>query len=161
MENRFNHFDRDGNAVMADISEKAPTLRTAVAQGEIKVSPAIMRSISDKTNKKGDVLGTARIAGITATKRASDLIPMCHPLMLTKCSVDFEVFESECKIRAICTVKTEGRTGVEMEALTGVSVSLLTIYDMCKAVDKRMVISDIRLVLKSGGKSGDFRFDPE
>ena len=161
MENRFNHFDADGNAVMSDISDKTPTRRIAVAQGEIKVSPAIMRTISDKTNRKGDVLGTARIAGITATKRTADLIPMCHPLMLTKCAVDFEVSESECKIRAICTVKTEGKTGVEMEALTGVSVSLLTVYDMCKAVDKRMIISDIRLVSKSGGKSGDFRFDAE
>ncbi|MCL1828966.1 MAG: cyclic pyranopterin monophosphate synthase MoaC [Oscillospiraceae bacterium] len=161
MENKFNHFDPDGNAVMADISEKKPTRRVAVASGEIKVGREVMQTIADKTNKKGDVLGTARIAGITATKRTSDLIPMCHPLMLTKCSVDFEVFEPEFKIRAVCTVKTEGKTGVEMEALTGVSVSLLTIYDMCKAVDKRMVISDIRLVSKSGGKSGDFFFAEE
>ena len=159
--NPFNHFDTDGNAVMADISEKTPTRRIASAQGEIKVGRDVMQTITDKTNKKGDVLGTARIAGITATKRTADLIPMCHPLMLTKCSVDFEIFEAEFFIRAVCTVKTEGKTGVEMEALTGVSVALLTIYDMCKAVDKRMVISDIRLVSKSGGKSGDFRFDPE
>jgi len=108
--------------------------------------------------KKGDVLGVARVAGIMGVKRTSELIPMCHPLPIQKCSVDYELDESNGIIRAFCTVKTEGKTGVEMEALTGVQVTLLTIYDMCKAIDKHMVMSNIHLVEKTGGKSGDFHF---
>ena len=109
--------------------------------------------------KKGDVLGVARVAGIMGVKQTSQLIPMCHPLPIQKCSVDFELDQEKSHIHVFCTVKTEGKTGVEMEALTGVQVALLTIYDMCKAVDKHMVMSEIHLIEKTGGKSGDFRFD--
>jgi len=119
--------------------------------------PSYMKML--KRLKKGDVLGVARVAGIMGVKRTSDLIPMCHPLPIQKCSVDFETDEDAGVIRVFCTVKTEGKTGVEMEALTGVQVALLTIYDMCKAIDKRMVMSDIHLEEKTGGKSGDFRFE--
>ena len=146
----FNHFDEKGNAVMVDISGKDVTYRTATARGSIHVSPEIMDAVLNRTMKKGDVLGVARVAGIMA---------VCHPLLISKCSVDFDVCPEEQEIRAVCTVRTEGRTGVEMEALHGVSASLLTIYDMCKAVDKRMVIRDIHLVEKTGGKSGDFHFE--
>lgn len=152
----FNHFDDDGNAIMVDVSGKAPTSRTAIARGKIHVNEQVMRAILDGTVHKGDVLGVARVAGIMGMKRTSSLIPMCHPLMIQKCSVDFEIDEQERTVSAICTVKVEGQTGVEMEALTGVSVTLLTIYDMCKAVDKTMEISDIHLVEKIGGKSGHF-----
>lgn len=155
----FNHFDEKGNAVMVDISGKDVTYRTATARGSIYVSPEIMDAVLNRTMKKGDVLGVARVAGIMAVKQTSSIIPMCHPLLISKCSVDFDVCPEEQEIRAVCTVRTEGRTGVEMEALHGVSASLLTIYDMCKAVDKRMVIRDIHLVEKTGGKSGDFRFE--
>ena len=119
--------------------------------------PSYMKML--KRLKKGDVLGVARVAGIMGVKRTSELIPMCHPLPIQKCSVDFETDEDAGVIRVFCTVKTEGKTGVEMEALTGVQVALLTIYDMCKAIDKRMVMSDIHLEEKTGGKSGDFRFE--
>jgi cyclic pyranopterin phosphate synthase len=115
-----------------------------------------MEAVLSGTVKKGDVLGVARVAGIMAVKRTSDLIPMCHPLPLTGCSVDFEIDEENLEIKAICTAKTDSKTGVEMEALTGVSVALLTIYDMCKAIDKRMIMKEIHLVEKHGGKSGDF-----
>ncbi len=155
----FNHFDEKGNAVMVDISGKDVTYRTATAEGSIHVSSEIMEAVLNRTMKKGDVLGVARVAGIMAVKQTSSIIPMCHPLLISKCSVDFDVLPEEQEIRAVCTVRTEGRTGVEMEALHGVSASLLTIYDMCKAVDKRMVIRDIHLVEKTGGKSGDFRFE--
>ena len=155
----FNHFDEKGNAVMVDISGKDVTCRTATARGSIHVSPEIMDAVLNRTMKKGDVLGVARVAGIMAVKQTSSIIPMCHPLLISKCSVDFDVCPEEQEIRAVCTVRTEGRTGVEMEALHGVSASLLTIYDMCKAVDKRMVIRDIHLVEKTGGKSGDFHFE--
>ncbi len=154
----LNHFDKNGNAIMVDVSEKIETKRTAVAQGKILVSREIFDRIKSGEIEKGDVLGTARIAGIMATKHTADLIPMCHPLMLTKSAVDFELKEEDLSITAICTAGIVGKTGVEMEALTGVSAALLTIYDMCKAVDKNMVISDIHLVSKSGGKSGDYRF---
>ena len=139
MSQGFNHFDENGNAVMVDVSGKNVTYRTAVATGEIHV-------------------GEARVAGIMGVKRTSELIPMCHPLPIQKCSVDYELDETNGIIRAFCTVKTEGKTGVEMEALTGVQVTLLTIYDMCKAIDKHMVMSNIHLVEKTGGKSGDFHF---
>lgn len=154
----FSHFDEKGNAVMVDVSGKEPTSRVAVAEGTIGVSEEIMAAVTGNTVKKGDVLGVARVAGIMAVKQTSSIIPMCHPLMISKCSIDFEVKPEEGLIKAICMVKVEGKTGVEMEALHGVSAALLTIYDMCKAIDKRMVIKEIHLVEKHGGKSGDFYF---
>lgn len=157
----FNHFDKNGNAVMVDVSGKEPTCRTAVAQGKILVSEEILQAVLEQKVKKGDVLGVARVAGIMAVKQTSSIIPMCHPLMIQKCSVDFQVLLGEQAIQVVCTVKTEGKTGVEMEALYGVSAALLTIYDMCKAIDKKMVIRDIHLVEKTGGKSGDFHFSSQ
>ena len=151
----FNHFDKNGNAVMVDVSGKEPTYRTAVAQGKILVSEEILQAVLEQKVKKGDVLGVARVAGIMAVKQTSSIIPMCHPLMIQKCSVDFQVLLGEQAIQAVCTVKTEGKTGVEMEALHGVSAALLTIYDMCKSVDKTMEIYEVCLCSKSGGKSGD------
>lgn len=155
----FTHFDQHGNAVMVDVTGKQITVRTAVARGEILVSQEILQAVKNRQVKKGDVLGVAQVAGIMGTKQTSSLIPMCHPLSIQKCSVDFEVDEENSRIVAVCMVKTEGKTGVEMEALTGVSAALLTIYDMCKAIDKRMEIGNIHLVKKTGGKSGDFRYD--
>ncbi len=152
------HFDERGNARMVDVSGKDITKRTATAQGVISVSREVMDAVIGKKIKKGDVLTVAQVAGIMGTKRTSDLIPMCHPLMLNNASVTFDTDEEACTITAVCTAVCEEKTGVEMEALTGVSVALLTIYDMCKSIDKRMVISDIHLVEKSGGKSGEFRF---
>lgn len=157
MQPTWNHFDETGNAVMVDVSHKDTTFRTAVAQGKIVVSPAVLKAISDQTAAKGDVLGVARIAGIMAAKRTAELIPLCHPLSLSHLSVDFSVLEEECAIQARCTAKLSGQTGVEMEALTGVSVALLTIYDMCKAIDRGMKLSDIHLIYKDGGKSGVFQ----
>ena len=154
----FTHFDEKGNAVMVDVSGKEPTSRTAIAEGSILVSEEIMAAVTGNTVKKGDVLGVARVAGIMAVKQTSSIIPMCHPLMISKCSIDFEVNPREGTIKAVCMAKVEGKTGVEMEALHGVSAALLTIYDMCKAIDKRMVIKEIHLVEKHGGKSGDFYF---
>ncbi|MDY4692244.1 MAG: cyclic pyranopterin monophosphate synthase MoaC [Blautia sp.] len=159
MEGRLNHFDENGNAIMVDVSGKDVTYRTAVATGEIHVGDAIMDAVKEGSVKKGDVLGVARVAGIMGVKKTSELIPMCHPLPIQKCAVDYELEEEKGIIRVFCTVKTQGKTGVEMEALTGVQVTLLTIYDMCKAIDKHMVMSDIHLVEKTGGKSGDFLFD--
>ena len=152
----LNHFDAQGNAVMVDVSEKAPTVRTATATGCIKVSDEVMAAIREGTAAKGDVLGVARVAGIMGAKQCSRLIPLCHLLNLTSLSVDFEIRPEHCEIQAVCRARTTGKTGVEMEALTGVSVALLTIYDMCKAVDKSMEIGSICLEKKSGGKSGDF-----
>ena len=152
----LNHFDRDGKAVMVDVTDKAVTRREAVASGEIRVSPAVFRAVCEGTAEKGDVLGTARIAGIMAAKKTSELIPLCHILPLTGVFIDFFKDEKTFTIRARCTARVTGRTGVEMEAMTGASVALLTIYDMCKAIDKAMVIGDIHLEKKSGGKSGDF-----
>jgi len=156
MENELTHFDKAGNAIMVDVSKKEVTKREAVAEGKIHVSLEVMAAVLGHTSKKGDVLGVARVAGMMAVKQTSALIPMCHILPINTCSIDFEPDEEKLTISAVCTVKTEGKTGVEMEALTGVSVTLLTIYDMCKAIDKRMVLSDIHLVKKSGGKSGEF-----
>ena len=153
---KLNHFDEHGNAVMVDVSEKNITARTAVASGQIHVSREVFDAIVHGTAAKGDVLGVARVAGIMAAKQTSSLIPMCHPLMISKCQVDFELDEENLAVKAICMVKVSGKTGVEMEALTGVSVTLLTIYDMCKALDKRMEIGEIHLDSKSGGKSGEF-----
>lgn len=152
----FTHFDGSGNAVMVDVSGKPVTTRTAVAQGSIRVSPEIISAVAGHTVKKGDVLGVATVAGILGAKQTSSLIPMCHPLGINKCGIDFEIDEANHVITAVCTVKVDGKTGVEMEALTGVSVALLTVYDMCKAIDKQMEITNIHLVNKSGGKSGDF-----
>lgn len=156
MEQKLTHFDEKGNAVMVDVSGKASTFRTAVAKGTIKVNEAVMTAVLDGTVKKGDVLGVARVAGIMGVKQTSSLIPMCHPLMIQKCSIEFELDREQGEITAVCTVKTEGQTGVEMEALTGVNVTLLTIYDMCKAIDKSMEMSNIHLVEKLGGKSGHY-----
>lgn len=158
---KLTHFDANGQAVMVDVTHKEETSRTAVAKGRIRVSPQTLQAITEGTAKKGDVLGVARVAGIMAVKRTSDLIPMCHPLMLGKCSVDFRIDQERCEVEAVCTASLKGQTGVEMEALTGVSVALLTIYDMCKAIDKRMEITDIHLAKKTGGKSGLFINDPE
>lgn len=155
----FNHFDKNGNAIMVDVSEKPVTARTAVAVGTIRVSPEIINAVQNGTAQKGDVLGVARVAGIMATKRTSELIPLTHPLPLTKVSVDFAVNAEAGTITATCTAKTDGKTGVEMEALTGASVALLTVYDMCKAIDKRMCIENIHLLEKHGGKSGDFYYE--
>ena len=154
----FTHFDEKGNAYMVDVSDKDVTRRSATAQGTIKVSREVMDAVLGRKIKKGDVFTVAQVAGISGTKRTSDLIPMCHPLSLTNAKVSFRIDEEACSITAVCTAVTDGKTGVEMEALTGVSVALLTIYDMCKALDKRMEIKDIHLVEKTGGKSGDFVF---
>lgn len=156
MEKELTHFDQKGNAVMVDVSEKKITSRTAVAKGTICVNRKIMEAVTGHSVKKGDVLGVARVAGIMGAKRTSDLIPLCHILNLTKLTIDFVIKEESCEIEASCRAKTTGRTGVEMEALTGVSVALLTIYDMCKAVDKTMEIGGIHLEYKAGGKSGEF-----
>ena len=156
MSDYLTHFDEQGNAIMVDVSEKEVTSRVAVASGKICVNAEVMDAVLHQKVKKGDVLGVARIAGIMAVKQTPHLIPMCHTLLISKCSVDFEIDKEKLEIKAICTVKVEGKTGVEMEALTGVSVTLLTIYDMCKAIDKRMEITDIRLESKEGGKSGLF-----
>ncbi|MDR2785684.1 MAG: cyclic pyranopterin monophosphate synthase MoaC [Treponema sp.] len=155
MEREFTHFDEKGNAIMVDVSAKEVTERLAVARGSIAVSGETLSAIRGGKVKKGDVLGVARIAGIMAAKRTASLIPLCHPLVFDSCAVDFTLGVD--KIEAVCTVKLSGKTGAEMEALTGVSAALLTIYDMCKALDRAMVIGDIRLWEKSGGRSGRFR----
>ncbi|MBR3123998.1 MAG: cyclic pyranopterin monophosphate synthase MoaC [Mogibacterium sp.] len=154
----FTHFDEKGNAYMVDVSGKEVTRRSATAQGTIFVSREVMEAVLGKRIKKGDVFTVAQVAGIMGTKRTSDLIPMCHPLSLTNAKVSFSMDEEAGSITVFCTAVTDGKTGVEMEALTGASIALLTIYDMCKAIDKRMVLSDIHLVEKTGGKSGDFTF---
>ena len=154
--NGFNHFDAQGKAIMVDVTDKAATHRVAEALGEILVNEAVMTAIQTGTAKKGDVLGVARVAGIMAVKRTSDRIPMCQPLAVSGCSVDFQLFPEAGKVEAVCTVKVTGNTGVELEALTGVSAALLTIYDMCKAVDRAMPLTNIRLMRKEGGKSGVF-----
>jgi cyclic pyranopterin phosphate synthase len=152
----FTHFDADGKARMVDVSEKAETERVATAKGRIRMLPATMALVREGGVKKGDVLSVARLAGIMGAKRTPDLIPLCHPLALTSVKVDLALDENEPAIDITATCKLVGRTGVEMEALTAVSVAALTVYDMCKAVDRGMVIGDIRLVQKSGGKSGDY-----
>lgn len=152
------HFDEKGNARMVDVSEKAVTSRSATAEGRIQVSAEVFEAIRQKTVKKGDVLTVAQVAGIMGCKRTAELIPMCHLLNLTNATLTFELLPETREVLARCTVKTEGKTGVEMEALTGCSVALLTVYDMCKAIDKRMVMKEIHLVEKHGGKSGDFFF---
>ncbi len=154
--NDFTHFDASGNAVMVDVSEKPVTSRTATARGAVVMAAETLQMIVSGGHKKGDVLGIARLAGIMGAKRTSDLIPLCHPLGLSKVSVDLTPDESASRINIEATAKVTGQTGVEMEALTAVSVAALTVYDMCKAVDKGMQIEDIRLVFKDGGRSGRF-----
>ena len=153
---QLSHFDETGNAIMVDVSEKPVTAREATAHGVITMNAEAFAAVREGTAKKGDVLGVARIAGIMAAKRTSELIPLCHPLPLSKVSVEFALDEARQAVEAFCTVKTTGVTGVEMEALTGVSTALLTIYDMCKAVDKGMELGEIHLVEKTGGKSGHY-----
>ena len=152
----FTHFDSRGNAIMVDVSAKETSSRTAIARGSIAMNADAMKAVLGGTAKKGDVLGVARIGGIMAAKRCAELIPLCHPLNFDRCTIDFSIDEQKNEIEASCEVKLSGKTGAEMEALTGVSVALLTIYDMCKALDKTMVIGNIRLMEKSGGKSGHF-----
>lgn len=151
------HIDAAGEAHMVDVSGKAETVRIATAEGYIRMSPETLALIRDGNAKKGDVIGTARLAGIMAAKQTANLIPLCHPLMLTKVSVDITEDAALPGLRVTATAKLTGKTGVEMEALTAVSVACLTIYDMAKAADKAMEIGGVRLLEKSGGKSGDFR----
>lgn len=150
------HFDQNGNAWMVDVGGKDETEREATAAGLIHMSRECFDRVAEGSVQKGDVLGAARIAGIMGAKKTPELIPLCHVLNLTKLTVDFEMLPDDCAIRALCTAKATGRTGVEMEALTGVSCALLTIYDMCKAVDRAMEIGPIMLLNKRGGKSGDY-----
>ncbi|MFY8103877.1 MAG: cyclic pyranopterin monophosphate synthase MoaC [Ramlibacter sp.] len=154
MSSPLTHFDAQGQAHMVDVSAKAATHRVAVAQGRIRMQAATLQHVTEGTAKKGDVLGVARIAGIQGAKRTSDLIPLCHPLALTRVAVEFTVEPEGPAVLCRCTAETVGPTGVEMEALTAVQVALLTIYDMCKAVDRGMTITDVGLVEKRGGKSG-------
>ncbi|MFO7593265.1 MAG: cyclic pyranopterin monophosphate synthase MoaC [Pseudomonadota bacterium] len=153
----FTHFNSEGDAHMVDVGEKAITKRTAVAEGRITMQPETLSLILKGEAKKGDVLGVARIAGIMGAKKTADLVPLCHPLMLSKVSIDLLPLEQEHAIHCTATVQTSGQTGVEMEALTAVQVTLLTIYDMCKAVDKGMTMEGIRLLEKAGGKSGHWK----
>ena len=153
------HFDTEGNAHMVDVSDKAVTDRIAVAEARVEMTAATLALVTGGTAKKGDVLGVARLAGIMAAKKASELIPLCHPLPITKVAVELEADPDLPGVRIRATVKTSGQTGVEMEALTAASVACLTIYDMVKAVDRGMTISGIRLLEKSGGKSGDYHAD--
>lgn len=151
---KFTHFNENGEAVMVDVGDKDITMREAVARGQIKMSDVCYEKVKAGDMKKGDVLGVARIAGIMGAKKTSELIPLCHILNLTMVEIAFHFRDESYTIEAMCRVKTCGKTGVEMEALTGVSTTLLTIYDMCKAVDRGMEIDGIHLLKKSGGKSG-------
>lgn len=152
----LSHFDASGRAHMVDVSAKAPTHRTAVAQGWIRMDPATLQVVSEGSAEKGDVIGVARIAAIQAAKRTSDLIPLCHPVPLTSVGVEFDIDTARSRLACRVTAETVGPTGVEMEALTAVQIGLLTIYDMCKAIDRAMTIEDVRLLEKHGGKSGSF-----
>lgn len=153
---RLTHLDAEGNAHMVDVSEKDVTSRSATAKAVVEMLPATLALILEGKAKKGDVIATARIAGIMAAKKTHELIPLCHPLMITKVTVDFAPDTAASTIEVTATVKVEGKTGVEMEALTACSVAALTLYDMCKAVDRGMKITNLRLVEKAGGKSGHF-----
>jgi cyclic pyranopterin phosphate synthase len=155
--NKLTHFDASGQAHMVNVGDKPSTHRIAIATGKIKMLPATFKMVEAGTHKKGDVLGIARIAGIQASKKTSDLIPLCHPLALTHVSLEFALEQKKNSITCQVRAETTGPTGVEMEALTAVQVALLTIYDMCKAVDRGMVMSDIKLLEKSGGKSGEWK----
>jgi cyclic pyranopterin phosphate synthase len=158
--NTLTHFDAEGQAHMVDVAEKASTHRIGIAEGRIEMQPDTLALIASGHSKKGDVLGIARVAGIMAAKKTSELIPLCHPLALTRVAIAFSLSEPQgtqaAAVRCTATVETVGQTGVEMEALTAVQVSLLTIYDMCKAVDRGMVMTDVKLLEKHGGKSGSF-----
>ncbi|MBY4676833.1 cyclic pyranopterin monophosphate synthase MoaC [Marinobacterium arenosum] len=154
---RLTHLDANGHAAMVDVSDKAVTTRQATARAEVRMLPETLRLICEGGHKKGDVLAVARIAGIQAAKRTSDLIPLCHPLMLSKVSVELTPDEANHRVVIEATCKLAGQTGVEMEALTAASVAALTIYDMCKAVDKGMVIGEVKLLEKKGGKSGHWQ----
>ncbi|MDX1655323.1 MAG: cyclic pyranopterin monophosphate synthase MoaC [Candidatus Competibacteraceae bacterium] len=153
----LSHFNAQGEAHMVDVGDKAVTRRVAVAEGTIRMAPETLRRIEAGEHRKGDVLGIARIAGIMGAKRTADLIPLCHPLALTRVELELVPDRSTSSVGVQATVETRGQTGVEMEALTAVQVALLTLYDMCKAVDRAMTLTDIRLVEKSGGKSGTWR----
>jgi len=153
---KLTHFNEQGDVHMVDVGDKAISKRRAIAEGWIRMQPATLKMIEQGDHKKGDVLSVARIAGIMAAKKTSELVPLCHPIMLTKVAIDMEVERAENRIRCQVTTETAERTGVEMEALAGLQVALLTIYDMCKAVDRGMEMLDLRLVHKSGGKSGDW-----
>lgn len=155
------HFNKAGRAWMVDVSDKAETERQAVAAASITMRPATLTLIKDGAVGKGDVLGVAQVAGIMAAKKTPRLIPMCHPLLLTGINIEFQLDEEHSRLELAATVRTTGKTGVEMEALTAAAVAALTVYDMCKAVDKGMVIGDIRLVAKTGGKSGTYVRDEE
>lgn len=156
MSDKLTHFDADGKAIMVDVSDKSTTHRKALALGEVRMQTDTLKRILDRNIEKGDVFGIARIAGIMAAKQTSSLIPLCHPLALTSVELAFTPRKEEGVVEIAATAKVNGQTGVEMEALTAVSVAALTIYDMCKAVDKLMVIGEIRLQQKTGGKSGEF-----
>ena len=157
MAEKLSHINERGEAHMVDVGEKAETTRQAIAEGTIRMAPETFRLIADEAAPKGDVIASARIAGIRAVKRTHELIPLCHPLAVTKATVDFEPLDDEAGLRVITTVRVKGQTGVEMEALTGASVACLTLYDMLKAADKAMTISDIRLIEKTGGRSGTYK----
>tara|TARA_B100001057_G_scaffold481662_1_gene555940 strand:+ start:480 stop:959 length:480 start_codon:yes stop_codon:yes gene_type:complete len=156
-----NHINQSGDLHMVDISKKETTQREAKAQGFISLNAQAMSSIVELNNKKGDVLNTARIAGINAIKQTSSFIPLAHNILINSAIVDFKINENESKIHSIVTVKSEGKTGVEIESLVGVEISLMTIYDMCKYLDRAMIISDVKLISKTGGKSGDFTREKE
>lgn len=158
LNNKLTHFDEGGNAIMVDVSSKKESERVAIAKSKVKLSKETLELIKNGKIGKGDVLGVARVAGIMASKQTSNLIPMCHPLLITSSTVDFDINDEESYIDIIATVKIFGKTGVEMEALTSASVAALTIYDMCKAIDKRIVIENTHLLKKTGGKSGEFNF---
>lgn len=158
--NKLTHFNESGAAHMVDVGDKPATERVAVAEGYIEMRPETLAMIMAGSHRKGDVLGIARIAGIMASKKTAELIPLCHPIALTHVSLDLEPQPEHHRVRCVATAKTEGPTGVEMEALTAVQVALLTVYDMCKAVDRGMAMQGIRLLEKSGGKSGKWRREP-
>ena len=156
---KLTHFNKQGSAHMVDIGDKAITRRLAIASGSINMQKETISLIKEKKHKKGDVLGIAQAAGIMAAKKTSELIPLCHPLSLTHINIELSIDEKKCKVNCECRAEAEGKTGVEMEALTSVQITLLTIYDMCKAVDRGMSISDIKLLKKTGGKSGEWTRD--
>lgn len=158
MNSGLNHFDENGKAIMVDVGEKDETKRVAIAKGIIKMKKETLNLVEQGKMGKGDVLGVARVAGIMASKRTSELIPMCHPIMINACEISFEIDKEKSAIIILASVKTTGKTGIEMEALTAVSIAGLTIYDMCKAIDRGMIIENVHLVKKSGGKSGEWCF---
>lgn len=157
MDNGLTHFDKEGQAHMVDVGEKSETRRIAIATGRIEMNASTMELIASGSAKKGDVLGIARIAAIQGSKRTSELIPLCHPLYLTRVAVEFKLDREKHAVECTVTAETLGRTGVEMEALAAVSIALLTIYDMCKAVDRGMTLTQIRLLEKQGGRSGHWQ----